>query len=245
MKKTLIQVLFAAFAICATSQVRAQYSQNIVGYINLRIYTGDNLIANQLSDGINRLNDILGVTNGPIQDGATFTKWDPAANAFLPASTYSASSGQWSINYGLTFGEGGVLHSASLWTNTFMGDVYPPAVPYIVSGNLDPANYWHPNYAAGLYLISSPIPIDGPIDEMFPYLVGRAPQDGEWVKLLDPATQVYLTTTFHAGTGWDNGDPTLSIGQSAWVSLVPEPVALNLCGICAAMLLLFRSRKSA
>lgn len=238
-RKIPIPLVLAAFVTC----VDAQVSVNIVGYYTLPIYSGDNLIANQLDDGTNFLDDIFNAYPAPIPDGATFTKWDSAANTFLPASVYSAGSGRWSIDYSFTFGEGAVLHSPTTWSNAFVGQVYPPAVPYVGSG-LDPTKFWHPGYAAGVYLISSPVPVYGPMDEMFPFLVGRLPRNGEWVRILNPATQTYLTTTFHAGTGWDNGDPTLSVGESAWVSLVPEPVTLNVCAIGAALLLLFRSRKS-
>jgi hypothetical protein len=83
------------------------------------------------------------------------------------------------------------------------------------------------------------------MDTLFPFLVGRAPQDGEWVRILDAATQSYQTTTFHAGTGWDNVDPALSVGQSAWVYLVPEPGVFGLYAVGAAALLWFRKGKQA
>ena len=86
---------------------------------------------------------------------------------------------------------------------------------------------WHPNYGDGLHLISSPIPQALPVDHIFSVVVDRAPRDGEWVKVLDPATQTYTLTTFHTGSGWDNGTPTISVGQAAWFDLgpviVPEP----------------------
>src|SRR5258705_326211 len=63
---------------------RAQGSLNIVGYYNLGISPGYNLIANQLSFSNNTLNAIFNPTT-PI--GSTFTKWDPVAQQFLPVST--------------------------------------------------------------------------------------------------------------------------------------------------------------
>ena len=83
---------------------------------------------------------------------------------------------------------------------------------------------------------------------MFTNVMGRLPSNGEWVQILDPGTQTYLTTTFHTGTGWDNGDPTLSVGESAWFNsgpvVVPEPASLALAGLGAGALLVFRRRKS-
>ena len=39
-------ILTGSFCLAAHAQV---YSQNIVGYINLELYTGNNLLANQLA----------------------------------------------------------------------------------------------------------------------------------------------------------------------------------------------------
>lgn len=245
--KTLIRKLAVFLSIGFVVVLTPAKSSAIVGYYNLRIYEGDNLIANQLdTGGTNRLNSFL--INGAVPDGATFTKWDSAANAFLPLSTYNAGIGRWSIDYGLTYGAGGLLRSPSLWTNTFVGDVFPPFVPYL-DLNANVSNYWRPDYLNGLYLISSPIPIGTNMDQMFPYVVGRQPNDGEWVNILNPATQTYTMTTFHTGSGWDNGNPSLSVGESAWFDLgpvvVPEPAAVNLAALGAGVLLFFRRRKAA
>ena len=241
--KSAVVLLCGFIARCATGQV---YSINVVGYYNTRIFAGDNLIANQLNNnGTNTLNDILNPAYGPaIPNGATFTGWNSAANAFWPVSTYNAATG-WSINYNFNSfagGQGAMLNSPSSWTNTFVGTV----VSYT---NLTPelgGPVWHPNYADGLYLLACPEPLFGPMDSMFANVVGRAPADGEWVKLLNAATQAYTTTTFHSATGvWDNGDPSLVVGQAAWFNLggsttVPEPFPLALLGSGAVLLLLGR-----
>ena len=95
----------------------------IVGYYNLSIYAGDNLIANQLdpSGGLGNapLDVVFPTTNPAIPDGTTFTEWDPIANMYLPTSTYNSVSG-WDINYNFnTFasGAGAVLNSPSPWTD--------------------------------------------------------------------------------------------------------------------------------
>src|SRR5262245_4876139 len=99
--KKLITILSAALALSC--------SANIVGYYNLQIYPGDNLIANQLYGTNNSLNSIL--STAPV--GTVFTKWDSAANQYKPISTFNGST--WSINYSLTDGEGGIVRSPSLW----------------------------------------------------------------------------------------------------------------------------------
>jgi hypothetical protein len=207
----------------------------LVGYINIPIYTGDNLIANQLDAGANTLNDLFPTSNTSIPDGTTFKQWDPIANMYLPTSTYDSLSG-WSINYNFnTFasGAGAVLNSPSAWTWTSIGNVVLYDNLLGMGGPI-----WNPNYASGKYLIASPIPFTGPIDTMFYNVAGRPPLIGESVQILNAATQTYTTTTFN-GTSWDNGDPSLSQGEAAWFTLVPEPSSVTLIGFGVVMVALF------
>src|SRR5262252_8924377 len=101
-------------------------SLNIVGYYNEILQPGDNLIANQLlQQGIdNTLNNCL---VGGVLAGSTFTLWDPVNNQLLPPSMFNGHT--WSINYNWNpiDGMGGVIHSPSLATNTFVGEVYQNA----------------------------------------------------------------------------------------------------------------------
>jgi len=196
------------------------YSQNIVGYINQVLYAGNNLIANQLDNGDDTLNTLF--TNST-PEGATFTKWDAASVQFLPLSTYDVSSG-WSINYDLNFGEGGLFDSPSTFTNLFVGSVSPSFVP--------PAAFTPPLVSGtGKQLLSCVVPIDASFFDV----VGRDPANGDYVTTLNPLTQQETTTTFLNGA-WDNGDPLLAVGQSAFFGLgdspspVPEPATCALLG---------------
>jgi hypothetical protein len=55
-------------------------------------------------------------------------------------------------------------------------------------------------------------------------------------------SQIYTTTTFQNGV-WDNGVPTLNVGQAAFFNLepVPEPAVYNLFG--ASLLFAVTARK--
>jgi hypothetical protein len=76
------------------------------------------------------------------------------------------------------------------------------------------------------------------MDQMFAVVTGRSPRDGEWVRLLDPSTQTYITTFFDASSGtWSNGDPVLGVGMAAWFNLVPEPSTTALLALGAAAML--------
>ena len=223
--KYLSLVFFVGVGVSAYSQT---YSSNIVGYINLMLYPGDNLIANQLDNDNNTLNAIF---KPGVPEGATFTRWDPLSQQFLPTSVYDINTG-WSINYELDFGQGGLLHSPVTFTNLFVGSVWPgfvpngPFVPPLVTDS-------------GTLLLSCYIPI---APATFYDVVGRDPLNGESVTLLDAVSQISTTTVFENGV-WDNGTPILNIGQSAFFNLesVPEPAGYSLVG--AGLLLLATARK--
>lgn len=93
------------------------------------------------------------------------------------------------------------------------------------------------------------------MDIKFTNVTGRLSRDGEWAAILNPATQTYTLTAFHTGSGWDNGDPVLGYGQSAWFDLggalpadlssipvVPEPSAIALGSLAIASLFVRRAR---
>jgi hypothetical protein len=223
--KCLSLAFFVGVAVSANSQI---YSQGVVGYINQPLYAGDNLIANQLSDSNNTLNAIF---QPGVPEGATFAEWNPSSQQYLPTSVYDINTG-WSINYELDFGQGGLFNSPVTFTNTFAGSVWPgydgigTFVPPLVTDS-------------GTLLLSCYIPI---ASATFYDVVGRDPQNGESVTLLNAGSQT--TTTFEDGV-WDNGTPTLNIGQSAFFNLesVPEPAVYPLVG--AGLLLLAIARKRA
>jgi hypothetical protein len=228
----------ALLGIClftASTALAQVTSINVVGYYNLNIFPGDNLIASQFqsSDPNNGLDAVLTAGVAP---GSTFSEWDPVASQFLPASTYDGSI--WSINYSFgPNGVGGVLNSPSATTATFVGTV----VNYDIDG---PAGYTFipPARGPGTYLLA--LAAVAPFPASFQTIVGRAPNIGDSVRTLDGPSQVYSTTTFN-GTSWDNGTPSLIIGQSAFFNLapVPEPSILALAGLGTASLVMVRRRK--
>jgi hypothetical protein len=83
-------------------------------------------------------------------------------------------------------------------------------------------------------------------------VVGRDPQNGESVTTLNALSQISTTTIFENGS-WDNGDPLLGVGRSAFFNLgpdfnlepVPEPGVFSLFGASIVLLATFgRMRKS-
>ncbi len=220
-----IVALGAFYSIAAPVSSMAQvYNPNIVGYINQPIYAGNNFLANQLDNGTG--NTLSNLFQAGIPQGATFTKWSSSQLQFLPFSTYDQSTG-WSINYDLTYGQGGLLHTPSTFTNTFVGSVWPGfngQIPFnnppLVSGN-------------GVFLLSCYIPI---ANATFFDVVGRAPNNGDYVKTFNALTQLETITTYNGNTDtWNHGVPLLAVGQSAFfglgVGLAPEPASTALVGV--------------
>jgi hypothetical protein len=225
--KLKIGFCFGLIGFCVSAGAQPVFSTNIVGYMNLPFYAGDNLFANQLSQSNNSLNAIL---QTGVPEGATFAEWDSTSLQYLPASSYDTNSG-WSINYALTYGQGALLNAPSAFTNTFAGEVWPgmnlfgPYNPPLVSGS-------------GTLLLSCYVPI---APATFYDVVGRDPQNGESVTILDALSQISTTTTFENGA-WNNGDPLLNVGESAFFNLepIPEPEILSLFGAGVVSLLAFR-----
>ena len=204
-----------------TSAANGQvYSQNIVGYINLDLYQGTNFIANQLDNGEGNTLDTLftassAFPSGSVPEGTMFTEINPTTGQFLPFSTYDTVNG-WSINYALTYGEGAMLIAPMLFTNSFIGNVL------LGNPGIDPTGqtFTPPLITgSGLMFLSCVDPIG---NATFYDVVGRNPQNGESVTMLNPLTQVYSTTIFEDGA-WNNGNPELAIGESALFYLEPLP----------------------
>ena len=228
-----LKYLWLAFLIATRISVGAQpiFSSNVVGYANIYFYAGNNLFSSPFGEEDNSLNTLFQV--GAPQ-GTTFTEWDSLTQNYLPLSIYDANSG-WSINYILGYGQGGLLNTPINFTNTFAGTVWPgwnlqrPANTPLVTNT-------------GSLLLSSYIPWS---DATFFDVVGRNPQNGESVKMLDALSQTYTITIFQDDL-WNNGAPSLGVGQAAFFNLsgpVPEPEFLSLFGAGVISLLAFRLRE--
>ena len=230
------KTILAVWLICssAVTTVLAQTTLNIVGYYNAVLQPGDNLVANQL---ISQPDNTLDTVLTGVLPGTSFTQWDPVHNQFSPLSIFDGHS--WSINYNWNpvDGMGAVINSPNLDTNTFVGEVYQNASHPVG----DPLfGFWDgPPRSAGRYLLQD----QDPIQATFAMVVGRDPLAGESVTTLNALTQTYSITTFN-GVGWDNGTPSLAVGQAAYFTLlVPEPSVIALAAL-GSLLILHRRRGS-
>jgi len=231
------------FSLCQLTQALA-----IVGYVNVKMYPGENLIANQLDNGNG--NFLSTIFPNTIPDGTTFKRWNAGLNNYDPISSYNSGLGTWSINYAFdtfTSGRGAVLTvpSGGGWTNTFVGSL----VSYT---NLSPdfgGPIWQPNWANGLHLLGCPMPIGGTVGDMFSRITGRNPLNGESVMTLDEATQTYITSTYNSGTtSWSNPGVFINPGEAVWFNLgpviVPEPSSAALLFLGVPTVLLHRRNRA-
>jgi len=189
-----------------------------IGYVQINVSQGDNLISNPLNTTDNRLSTIFRYSSPP--DNSTVALWDPVLQQFSTPSVYSQGSG-WTIDYYLPLGVGALFKTPSDGTITFIGEV---------DLNTRPTEY-----GGGTFLLSSITPFN---PAPFEQVLRRYPMEGESVRRLDAASQTYTVSTFRS-EDWDNGAPDLAVGHSAFYTLVPEPgtfglVAMGLAGLVAA-----------
>jgi hypothetical protein len=207
--KTLLLAVAALTAGVITSEAQNVYSQNVVGYVNVSLTNGLNLVANPLDlDGTgtnNTLYTSVG-TNWP-----NLTKVIAFTGSGYNTSIYNAGSGVWSGTAGTTFavqpGKGFFLSipaSATLpQTVTFVGNV----LQGVHTNNL----------ITGIQISSSQFPLGGDLDTNLYYVPASLDKYIPWVS----SPQGYGTAhTYNAGSQtWNGGGtPQVAVGQAFFIS---------------------------
>lgn len=212
----------------------ACYASASVGYVNVICKPGDNLVADQLYLlGTSRDEDIswVAVASASAPIGTTASRWDAATRAYSQVSVLTDTG--WSSDFTFHVGEGIKIYAPSQFIQKFEGQVYSftgiDQPPPVFTGQ------------DGVHLLACIIPWSlGPSknSSVWTYVIGRDPKVGEQFTWLDSAAQQYHTTTFRVG-GWDNGEPSVVVGQSAFYNIgpVPEPATVTLLVIGAAAML--------
>jgi hypothetical protein len=207
--KTILLTAALVAAGVATSMAQSNvYSLNVVGYVNLSITPGYNLIANQLDvDGIDNVNTAL--TNGVPDQSQLFT-WN--GTTFNPSITFFAGTGWLDLNNGgnpatnnVYPGTAFFLYNAGSVTNTVT----------LVGSVVQTTNTFHVGTGYGFYAVVPPVASDldtnaFPAEDQMQYFTFSGGSHGTYV-------QGY---TYFAGTGWldlNNGGaqvfPTPAVGQ--------------------------------
>ncbi|MEY2428334.1 MAG: large repetitive protein, partial [Verrucomicrobiota bacterium] len=169
---------------------------------SINIQPGLNLIANQLDNGGNTLQEII-QTVPPLTDGSVISKYDNASGTWAN-DTYSSALGAWVPgNIRLNPGEGAFFSNASPATLnlTFSGTPHVPG-PY-------------PAIPAGVaYLLSRQTNAPATYQD----IVGTGPVADAAVYKWNNSSNTYTAYTFD-GTAWSGGsEPTAAIGEAMWIA---------------------------
>jgi len=198
--KTLLVTAALAAAGVATSMAQSNvYSLNVVGYVNIPVTTGFNLIQNPLNVAAtgNSLETTIG-TN--VLDGTTVYLF--SGGHYSTVSTFIAQGANiWDTPANLNPGDGFFLYSPGAQTLTFTGEV--------LQGNLTNS------YPSGFSILGSKVPQAGGLVSGLSF----APKDQDTVYTFNGSYVIntyYGAPTVPAGSEfWDQGtEPTLSVGQS-------------------------------
>jgi len=194
-------ILGAALLAAGVASSMAQsnvYSVNVVGYINLSLTNGLNMVANQLDfDGTGTNNTISGVFSNSLPNNSIVYKFESGSfvNIAYSHSTWQASASTTSLNPG----EAVFVSVPTPVTVTVVGQVLQGSLTNGLNG--------------GLNLLSSVAPLSGTIDGTGNGGLNYVASSGDLIYLWDPVSQGYPTTYSFAHGHWGPTDPTLSVGQ--------------------------------
>jgi hypothetical protein len=128
--KTLLLTAAVAAVGLAGAAAQSVYSVNAVGYVNVSLVPGYNLVSNPLNGTNNTINTIL----PSVPDQTIASRWDAVNQTFLPADTFfifgpnDPANGWYDSGFNpsatvINPGEGFFLQSPSAATITFVGEV--------------------------------------------------------------------------------------------------------------------------
>jgi hypothetical protein len=194
--KTLLISAAALAAGVMTSQAQV-YSQNIVGYINVPLNTGFNLVANQLDlDGTGTNNSIYTTVGTNLPSGTFLYAW----NGTGFTSSKLNALGKWLTNNQIITnavnpGAGFFLDVAAPTNVTFVGNVITGTNTYAVP--------------AGFQVLSPSGPVAGTLDTTN----GYTPTKGDFIYVFNGSG---YNSHKYSGTAWLSGDPQIAVGQAVF-----------------------------
>jgi len=207
--KTLLLSAAVLAAGVATSMAANVYSVNVVGYVNLTLTNGFNLISNPLdaNGGGTATGNTLANIFTALPD--TTTVYKLSGGAFTQSDEFINGPG-WLAGGSITFnpGEGIFIQiPAGIPGNstniTFVGTV--------VQSNATPTTV---TIAPGYNIAGSQAPISGLLTTQ----LGYQPQNLDTVYVFSPVTQSYPSSfQYITGPGWLPNEPSVSVGQSVWI----------------------------
>jgi hypothetical protein len=198
---TFLPIVLALSALIA----QRQNSAAVVGYANVVLLPGYNVICNPLNNANNGVTNVIQTADELIR----VFRWNVPTQTFADPATYDPDLGGWDANFDLPPGNGFVVFTLSKRTNTFVGEFLQGSRSNFVAGGN--------NFS----LLGSKIPLPGKLSSDLQY----PGTDGENVYLFDNVGQSYSNAfTFFDGIGWLDptmpsvtSEPMLSVGRAFFV----------------------------
>jgi len=209
--KTLLIAAAALAAGVMSSQAQGVYSQNIVGYVNLSISNGFNLVNIPLDlDGTGTNNVVNTVIGTNLPTGSIIESWTPTGgftpNTFgptgknptphwtTPTATYNPGQGIFVYN-----------PSNTVVNLTIVGTVLQGG---LTNSYID---------SAGFSLVGGQFPVAGGISSTF----GYTPSDSDIAETWSPTAgftpNTYGPTGKNPTPHWTTGEPQLAVGQGVFI----------------------------
>jgi len=209
--KTLLIAAAALAAGVMSSQAQGVYSQNIVGYVNLSISNGFNLVNIPLDyDGTGTNNQVGTVVGTNLPLNSIIESWTPTggftANTFL--TTSKVPTPHWtSPTTTYNPGEGIFVYNPSnaVVNLTIVGTVLQGG---LTNGYLD---------QAGFSLVGGQFPVAGGVSSTFGYTPSLDDIVETWTPTGGFVANTYLTTSKVPAPHWTGGEPQLAVGQGAFL----------------------------
>jgi len=210
-------ILAAALTALGSAAVMAQtnvYSLNAVGYVNVTLYPGFNMVADQLQSGTNTIGSLINDATGQYDKMVVFKWTGTGFQSDTANSLISTFADNW-INGGvitLNPGEAAWIK----WTNTtpatltFVGTVPQGTLNTTIAGN------------ASFSMISSQVPQGGDLATDLGFTNFN---QGDTMYVFAGSNQSYKVYNYNTNTGnsgylqnftGGTGDPILAVGQGFW-----------------------------
>jgi hypothetical protein len=204
--KTLLLTV-AIGAVGAATSMAQVYSVNAVGYVNVTVRPGFNMITAPMKTTDRTLEGLIPAAANPQADGATYYKFQ--AGGYTINTLDLSGTGGWDPNPAETIplGSGGFLlnSGATPFTLTFVGEVAQGSL--VSSGPV------------GFSFLSSQVPQTGGITTDLKI----TPADGDTVYQyrnngVDPVGYLIFTYDLSGVGGWDPSEPNIEVGHSVLIT---------------------------
>jgi hypothetical protein len=204
-------LVLAAAALCAglLSASAQVYSQNVVGYVNLQLTNGMNLVSTPLDlDGSGTNNTVTSIVGTNLPNGSRVYAYNKNTQGYVFA-TYLAGTATWAnaanVNPLIQPGDGFFLQipaaAAYPQTVTMVGNVLGGTNTYSIFN--------------GYQIIGSKLPIGGGLQTALNYTPVNSDRVYQWF----PASQTYSSpkTYLSSSSTWIGGQPQITVGEGFWL----------------------------